>query len=34
LTLSSFPTLEIEKHLDFYWRVTLGILQRFVEASA
>lgn len=34
LTLSGFPTPEIEKHLDFYWRVTLGILQRFVEARA
>jgi uncharacterized protein YndB with AHSA1/START domain len=31
LTLSGFPTEAILKHLDFYWRVTLGILKQFVE---
>jgi len=31
LKLSNFPTEAILKHLDFYWRVTLGILKEFVE---
>lgn len=31
LTLRNFPTEAIFKHLDFYWRVTLGILKEFVE---
>jgi uncharacterized protein YndB with AHSA1/START domain len=30
--LSGFPTESIFKHLDFYWRGTLGVLKRFVEA--
>jgi uncharacterized protein YndB with AHSA1/START domain len=34
LTISGFPTETIFKHLDFYWRVTLGILQKLVEASS
>ena len=34
LTLANFPTVEIEKHLQFYWGVTLGILKRFVEERA
>lgn len=29
--LSGFPTETILKHLDFYWRVTVGILKQFVE---
>jgi uncharacterized protein YndB with AHSA1/START domain len=33
LTLTGFPTPEVKSHLAFYWRVTLAILQRFVEAS-
>ena len=33
LKLSVFPTDSIFRHLDFYWRVTLGILKQFVEAS-
>lgn len=32
VTISGFPTTSIFKHLDFYWRGTLSILQRFVEA--
>jgi hypothetical protein len=33
LTLAprDFPTEAIFKHLDFYWRSTLGILKRFIE---
>lgn len=31
MTLSNFPTEAILRHLDFYWRVTLGILKQFVE---
>lgn len=31
LTLTQFPTGSIFKHLDFYWRGTLGIFKRFVE---
>jgi uncharacterized protein YndB with AHSA1/START domain len=33
LTLSDFPTFEIQKHLEFYWRVTLGIFKEFVERA-
>ena len=33
VTLSQFPTESIFKHLEFYWRGTLGILKRFVEAQ-
>ena len=29
--LSGFPTESIRKHLEFYWRGTLGVLKRFVE---
>ena len=31
LTLSNSPTYEIQKHLEFYWNVTLDILKAFVE---
>lgn len=31
LTISNFPTETIYKHLDFYWRGTLGVLKRRVE---
>jgi len=31
LTLAEFPTHTIYKHLDFYWRTTLGVLKQFVE---
>jgi hypothetical protein len=31
LTLSNFPTESIEKHLAFYWNVTLEILKRMME---
>ncbi len=31
LTMDGFPTASISKHLDFYWRGTLGILKRFIE---
>ena len=30
-TFSGFPTVSIFKHLSFYWRGTLPILQRYVE---
>jgi uncharacterized protein YndB with AHSA1/START domain len=33
LTLSAFPTHTIYKHLDFYWRTTLGVLKQFVERN-
>lgn len=33
LTLSGFPTESIFRHLDFYWRVTISILEQFVETS-
>ena len=33
LTLSEFPTHTIYKHLDFYWRTTLGVLKQFVERN-
>jgi hypothetical protein len=32
LTLRDFPTHTIYKHIDFYWRTTLEILQQFVES--
>ena len=32
VTLSGFPTESIFKHLDFYWRGTIGILKKFVES--
>lgn len=32
LTISHFPTESIFKHIDFYWRVTIGILKEFVES--
>jgi uncharacterized protein YndB with AHSA1/START domain len=31
LTLSNFPTESIDKHLVFYWNVTLEILKRMIE---
>jgi uncharacterized protein YndB with AHSA1/START domain len=31
LTLSNFPTESIDKHLVFYWNVTLEILKRIIE---
>ena len=31
LTMSNFPTETIEKHLAYYWNVTLTILKKFVE---
>ena len=33
LTLSRFPTESIARHLDFYWRTTLGILKQAVERN-
>jgi len=33
LTLSSFPTESIARHLDFYWRTTLAILKQAVERT-
>jgi uncharacterized protein YndB with AHSA1/START domain len=33
LTLRDFPTHTIYKHLDFYWRTTLGVLKQFVERN-
>lgn len=29
--VTGFPTESIFKHLDFYWRGTLGVLKQFVE---
>ena len=34
IAFSGFPTESIFKHLDFYWRGTLGVLKRHVEAGA
>ena len=34
LTLRRFPTESIARHLDFYWRGTLGVLKQFVERDA
>ena len=31
VTLSNFPTESIQKHLVFYWNVTLEILKRMIE---
>ena len=31
LTLNRFPTESIARHLDFYWRTTLGILKQALE---
>lgn len=31
LTITNFPTESIYKHLDFYWRATLGVLKEQVE---
>lgn len=31
LAITGFPTETIFKHLDLYWRGTLGVLKRFVE---
>jgi uncharacterized protein YndB with AHSA1/START domain len=31
LTVESFPTEVIFKHLDFYWRATMEVLKSFVE---
>jgi uncharacterized protein YndB with AHSA1/START domain len=31
ITLSNFPTESIFRHLDFYWRVTVGILKKYIE---
>lgn len=33
LAISNFPTESIFRHFDFYWRVTLPILKRFVEGA-
>jgi len=32
LRVSNFPTEAIFRHFDFYWRMTLPVLKRFVEA--
>ena len=32
--LENFPTDSIFRHLDFYWRVTIEVLKRFIETSA
>ena len=34
LVISQFPTESIYKHLEFYWRVTLHVLARYVEKLA
>ena len=34
LTLSRCPTKSIARHLDFYWRGTLGVLKQFVEQDS
>jgi len=34
LTLRRFATESIARHLDFYWRGTLGVLKQFVERDA
>jgi hypothetical protein len=31
LILSNFPTETIYKHIDFYWRITFGIIKKVVE---
>jgi uncharacterized protein YndB with AHSA1/START domain len=31
VSICGFPTETIFQHLNFYWRVTLGILKRYVE---
>jgi uncharacterized protein YndB with AHSA1/START domain len=33
VTISNFPTESIFKHLDFYWRGTMGAIKQFVELS-
>lgn len=33
VTASVFPTEAIYRHVDFYWRVTIGILKSFVEEN-
>jgi uncharacterized protein YndB with AHSA1/START domain len=33
LTIRDFPTHTIFKHIDFYWRTTLGVLKQFIEDS-
>lgn len=32
VTLTGFATESIFKHLDFYWRGTVGVLKRHVES--
>jgi hypothetical protein len=34
VTVSNFPTESIFKHLDFYWRGTMGVIKQFVERSS
>lgn len=34
ITVTGFPTESIFKHLEFYWRGTSVVLQRFVEQRA
>jgi uncharacterized protein YndB with AHSA1/START domain len=31
LTMTNFPTTTIFKHLEFYWKGTLGVLKRYAE---
>lgn len=33
LTLSNFPTESIFKHVDFYWRTTMGIIKDSAEQT-
>lgn len=33
VTASVFPTEAIYRHIDFYWRVTIGVLKTFVEGG-
>lgn len=34
LTINNFPTETIYRHLDFYWRTTIVMLKKFIEAGA
>ena len=34
VTVSNSPTESIFKHLDFYWRGTMGVIKQFVERSS
>ncbi|WP_353064180.1 SRPBCC domain-containing protein [Tunturibacter psychrotolerans] len=33
VTISNFPSESILKHFEYYWRITIEVIKRFIESS-